>query len=120
MDVERNCFNCAVLGKCPLAGKVENCKLYVKSRFTKQDVAKALGVSERTVYRLIQSDKGRKEILELLRKAGIRLVLDVQGKNGEEYSEDGQIAYYRKVEFSDRLAKEGVNLNIGTRLAKGI
>ena len=115
MDVERNCFNCAVLGKCPLAGKVENCKLYVKSRFTKQDVAKALGVSERTVYRLIQSDKGRKEMLELLRKAGIRIVLDVQGKNGE----DGQIAYYRKVEFSDRLAQAQVNINLGARLATG-
>ena len=116
MEGERNCFNCAVLGKCPLAGKVENCKLYVKSRFTKQDVAKALGVSERTVYRLIQSDKGRKEMLELLRKAGIRLVLDVQGKNGE----DGQIAYYRKVEFSDRLAQAQVNANLGARLARGI
>ena len=116
MEGERNCFNCAVLGKCPLAGKVENCKLYVKSRFTKQDVAKALGVSERTVYRLIQSDKGRKEMLELLRKAGIRLVLDVQGKNGE----DGQIAYYRKVEFSDRLAQAQVNVNLGARLARGI
>lgn len=116
MEGERNCFNCAVLGKCPLAGKVENCKLYVKSRFTKQDVAKALGVSERTVYRLIQSDKGRKEMLELLRKAGIRLVLDVQGNHGE----DGQIAYYRKVEFSDRLAQAQVNVNVGARLARGI
>ena len=115
MEGERSCFNCAVLGKCPLAGKVENCKLYVKSRFTKQDVAKALGVSERTVYRLIQSDKGRKEMLELLRKAGIRIVLDVQGKNGE----DGQIAYYRKVEFSDRLAQAQVNINLGARLATG-
>ena len=115
MEGERNCFNCAVLGKCPLAGKVGNCKLYVKSRFTKQDVAKALGVSERTVYRLIQSDKGRKEMLELLRKAGIRLVLDVQGNHGE----DGQIAYYRKVEFSDRLAQVQVNINLGARLATG-
>lgn len=116
MEGERICFNCAVLGKCPLAGKVENCKLYVKSRFTKQDVAKALGVSERTVYRLIQSDKGRKEMLELLRKAGIRLVLDVQGNHGE----DGQIDYYRKVEFSDRLAQVQVNINLGARLARGI
>lgn len=116
MDVERNCFNCAVLGKCHLAGKVENCKLYVKSRFTKQDIAKALGVSERTVYRIIQSDKGRKKMLELLRKAGIRLVLDVQGNHGE----DGQIAYYRKVEFSDRLAQAQVNVNLGARLARGI
>lgn len=120
MEGERSCFNCAVLGKCPLAGKVENCKLYVKSRFTKHDVAKALGVSERTVYRLIQSDKGRKEMLELLRKAGIRLVLDVQGKNGEENEGAGQIAYYRKVEFSDRLAQAQVNVNLGARLARGI
>ena len=117
---ERNCFNCAVLGKCPLAGKVENCKLYVKSRFTKQDIAKALGVSERTVYRIIQSDKGRKKMLELLRKAGIRLVLDVHGKIGEENSDAGQIAYYRKVEFSDRLAQAQVNVNLGARLARGI
>lgn len=116
MEGERSCFNCAVLGKCPLAGKVENCKLYVKSRFTKQDVAKALGVSERTVYRLIQSDKGRKEMLELLRKAGIRLVLDVQGNHGEY----GRIAYYRKVEFSDRLAQAQVNVNLGARLARGM
>ena len=57
-------------------------------------------------------------MLELLRKAGIRLVLDVQGKNGEEYSEDGQIAYYRKVEFSDRLAQAQVNVNLGARLAR--
>lgn len=104
------------LGNVLWRGKVENCKLYVKSRFTKQDVAKALGVSERTVYRLIQSDKGRKEMLELLRKAGIRLVLDVQGNHGE----DGQIAYYRKVEFSDRLAQAQVNVNLGARLARGI
>lgn len=120
MEGERNCLDCAVLGKCPLVGRVKNCKLYIKSLFTKKDIAKALGVSERTVYRLIQSDKGRKEMLELLRKAGIRLVLDVQGKNDEEYSEDGQIAYYRKVEFSDRLAQAQVNVNLGARLARGI
>lgn len=110
MEGERNCFNCAVLGKCPLAGKIAECKLYMQSRVELKQIAKLFGVSERTITRCCEYEYGVEKIVEAVRKVGIRLV----------YDKDDHTIFYRKVNFEERAAQAQVNVNLGARLARGI
>lgn len=110
MEGRKKCFDCAALGNCPFAGEVGECKLYMQSRVELKQIAKLLGVSDRTITRCCEYEYGVEKIIEAVRKVGIRLV----------YDKDNHTIFYRKVNFEERVAQVQVNVNLGARLARGI
>lgn len=109
MEERKKCFDCAALGICPFAGEVSECKLYMQSRVELKQIAKLLGVSDRTITRCCEYEYDVEKIIEAVRKAGIRLV----------YDKEKHAIFYRKVNFAERAAQVQVNVNLGARLATG-
>lgn len=68
------CWNCARLGSCPRASfRIEGCSLFVSSVIRIQDIAKAFGVSFRTIERYIQK-RGVEWLISEAKKKGLTLV----------------------------------------------
>lgn len=109
MEGRKKCFDCAALGSCPFAGEIAECKLYMQSRVELKQIAKLLGVSDRTITRNCKYEYGVEKIIEAVREVGIRLV----------YDKDNHTIFYRKVNFEERVAQLQVNTSLGAILATG-
>lgn len=65
------CFECAKLASCQIAnGEIRQCKYFLKSRMSNDEVAKILGTNHNVIIKLKQTSDGIKYLRAKLKKAG--------------------------------------------------
>lgn len=91
MKIACLCFECAKIVSCPFAtGKIKQCKYFLKSRMSNDEVAKILDTNRNIIQKLKQTSDGLKYLCNRLKKAGYDVRID---------KSDNKISILRKEKF---------------------